>query len=174
MKFITSVALVATTLAAVASAQNVAINDPNIGATWKIGADNYVRWTGTCKALGAAAKTVKVQLMAGPSDSIHFISELGTIDCSNTTNISALKRVPDDTPTGNDYSIQFLTDPISYSYQFKIVNPNSTPAPDTVAPPAPSEQKPADQKPANGAGSLAAGSMIAAVGVVAAAMQFIL
>ncbi|KAF9117333.1 hypothetical protein BGW39_002331 [Mortierella sp. 14UC] len=173
MKFITSVAVAATTLAAVASAQNVAINDPNIGATWKIGAENYIRWTGTCKALGAAAKTVKVQLMAGPSDSIHFIADLGTIDCSNTTNISATKKVPDDTAPGNDYSIQFVTDPISYSYQFKIINPNATPNPQTVSPPA-EQQKPAEQKPISAAGSLAAGSMLAVAGVVVAAMQFVL
>ncbi|KAG0271513.1 hypothetical protein BGZ95_000662 [Linnemannia exigua] len=173
MKFITSVAVAATTLAAIATAQNVPINDPNIGVTWKIGADNYVRWTGTCKALGAAAKTVKVQLMAGPSDSIHFIAELGTIDCSNATSNSALKRVPDDTTPGNDYSIQFLTDPVSYSYQFKIVNPNAAPEPQQPAKPPVEQNKPVE-KTNSASGSLVAGSMIAAAGVAVAALQFIL
>ncbi|KAG0376981.1 hypothetical protein BGX24_006891 [Mortierella sp. AD032] len=146
MKFITSVAVAATTLAAIASAQN---------------------------ALGAAAKTVNVQLMAGPQNSIHFIADLGTIDCSNATVTNALKRIPDDTVPGTDYSIKFVTDPLSYSYQFKIINPKATPEPQQPPTP-PAEQNKPDEKVTSAAGSLVAGSMIAAAGVAVAALQFVL
>ncbi|KAF9921863.1 hypothetical protein FBU30_008083 [Linnemannia zychae] len=170
MKFITSLAVVA--LAAVVSAQNIAINDPNLGGQWKAGANNYLRWSGTCKALGPAAKNVTVSLMTGPADRIRFVAELGTIDCSDEANVSTQKMIPADQEPGK-YSLQINTNPISYSNIFDIVNPNA--APSTPAPaPQPATQTPAPAADKhNSASSLAAGSMVAAAGIAAAAFQLV-
>ncbi|KAG0286736.1 hypothetical protein BGZ96_009203 [Linnemannia gamsii] len=173
MKFITSVAVAATAIA-VASAQTIAINDPNVGSVWTAGADNYLRWSGSCKTLGPAAKTVTVSLMRGPADKISFVAKLGTIDCSSETATSSKVNILA-TQTPGNYSLEFGTNPVSYSPIFSIANPTAeTPA---TPPPAnkPETATPdQSQKGANGAGTLAAGSMVAAAGVVVAALQFIL
>ncbi|KAF9091277.1 hypothetical protein BGX29_007808 [Mortierella sp. GBA35] len=177
MKFITSLAVAATTVAAFASAQSIAINDPNVGGIWRAGQDNYMMWGGSCKSLGVAAKNVTVQLMTGPAEAIRFIAELGTLDCSSEASVNKQIKLPEDIEPGNGYSLRVLTTPPSYSNIFSVVNPKAaTPPPATAAPaPAPSTtQKPADGTKGSGAGSLAAGSMIAAAGAAVAALQFIL
>ncbi|KAG0046831.1 hypothetical protein BGZ89_005170 [Linnemannia elongata] len=170
MKFIASVAIAATAVAAV-TAQTIAINDPNVGTTWKAGADNYLRWSGSCKTLGPLSKNVTVSLMKGPADRIGFVAKLGTIDCSSETAVNAMLKIAADQTPGK-YSLEIGTNPVSYSPIFDIVNPaavvpSSAPQPETTTPAQP-------QKDTSGAGALAAGSMVAAAGLAVAALQFIL
>ncbi|KAF9149984.1 hypothetical protein BG015_008191 [Linnemannia schmuckeri] len=170
MKFITSIAIATTAVAAV-SAQTIAINDPNVGSIWKAGAENYLRWSGSCKTLGPRAKNVTVSLMKGPADRIGFVAKLGEIDCSSDNAVNAMMKVAADQAPGK-YSLEIGTNPVSYSPIFDIINPSAVaPAPasqpDT---PAPAQQ----QKDTSGAGALTAGSMVAAAGVAVAALQFIL
>lgn len=146
-------------------------SDPNAGTIWKAGADNYLRWTGSCKALGPSAKNVTVSLMKGPADRIGFVAKLGTIDCSSDSAVNAMMKIAADQTPGK-YSLEIGTNPVSYSPIFDIINPAA------VAPaPAPQPETPApaqQQKGTSGAGALAAGSMVAAAGLAVAALQFAL
>ncbi|KAF9140089.1 hypothetical protein BGX30_007029 [Mortierella sp. GBA39] len=170
MKFITSVAIAATAVAAV-SAQTLAVNDPNVGTTWKAGAENYLRWSGSCKTLGANAKNVTVSLMKGPADRIGFVAKLGTIDCSSDNAVNAMMTIAPDQAAGK-YSLEIGTSPVSYSPIFDIINPAAvTP---TSAPQSETSAPAQQQKDTSGAGALTAGSMVAAAGLAVAALQFVL
>ncbi|KAF8935913.1 hypothetical protein BGZ47_009731 [Haplosporangium gracile] len=172
MKFITSIAIAVTAVAAV-SAQTIAINDPNVGSTWKAGAENYLRWSGSCKALGPKAKNVTISLMKGPADRIGFVAKLGEIDCSSDNASNAMIKIAADQAPGK-YSLEIGTSPISYSPIFDIINPSAV-APAPAPAPQPETPAPAQQqKDTSGAGALAASSMVAAAGVAVAALQFIL
>ncbi|KAF8936501.1 hypothetical protein BGZ47_009467 [Haplosporangium gracile] len=130
MKFIA----VALALTAVASAQ-IQLSDPTQGTVWKVGVPQYVRWTGTCASMGAAGKAVTVEIINGPADNVKFIADLGTIDCTSTTNTSTMLTVPTKTNNGpfesGTYALRVNTNPIQYTTNFQINNPD-TPAPSTA------------------------------------------
>ncbi|KAG0273357.1 hypothetical protein BGZ95_010823 [Linnemannia exigua] len=175
MKFAVVAALA---LAAVASAQNLQINDPTPTTTWEAGKTGYIRWTGVCSNLGADGKTVKVDIINGPADSVHFITQLGVIDCTVASNNSIQLPVPKDVQgspleTGK-YSLRFNLGPNpQYSPAFTING--AAPAPVTPPPTGsnPSTPSPsANPKPA-AANTLVAGSALA-MAAAAAAAQLIL
>ncbi|KAG0339012.1 hypothetical protein BG004_006975 [Podila humilis] len=162
MKFIT--ASVATlVLAAVTSAQKIAINNPTISTSWEVAKPQYFSWTGNCASMGAAATKVEVQLVQGPSTAVQFVAVIASIDCSgNITNIKNA-TIPAEVPAG-DYSIRVMTMPEnSYSVGFKVTNPAAPQPPTpTTAPPPPADQNSGAQK--------VAGSLILAAGSIAAAL----
>ncbi|KAF9150269.1 hypothetical protein BG015_007923 [Linnemannia schmuckeri] len=136
MKFIA----VALALAAVASAQ-IQLSDPTEGTVWKVGVPQYVRWTGNCAAMGAAGKAVKVEIVNGPSGNVKFVADLGTIDCTSATNTSTTLTVPTKTNNGpfesGTYALRVNADPIQYTTNFIINNPEapSTAPPAVTTPP---------------------------------------
>ncbi|KAF9190355.1 hypothetical protein BGZ49_003710 [Haplosporangium sp. Z 27] len=177
MKFTTVVA--AASMAALAHAQTLGIHDPTTQTTWVSGGLGYLSWTGTCAIMGNASHAVKVQLVNGPSNAVAFVAELGTIDCSSTTNVSAYITVPG--PAENvqpgPYSIQILTLPnTSYSSAFTIAansssNPTTSAVASATSAPAAATTTATTKSSAN---SLIAGSLVAALGTAVAAVQFFL
>ncbi|KAG0199868.1 hypothetical protein BGX28_006918 [Mortierella sp. GBA30] len=170
MKFISTLA-VASTIAALASAQSIQINNPTVGSTWTVGsASNYLGWTGSCAGLGNSSTAVDVQLVNGPSTSVRFVASLGTINCSGN-NARADITVPGTIVSG-DYSLRVMTNPESYSNQFTIVNAASPAVPSATSAPAPAATSAPAGKSAGS--SLVASSLVALTGVAVAALQFAL
>ncbi|KAK3831834.1 MAG: hypothetical protein JOS17DRAFT_133190 [Linnemannia elongata] len=157
MKFIAA----ALALAAVASAQ-IQLSDPTEGTIWKVGVPQYVRWTGNCAAMGAAGKAVSVEIINGPSGNVKFVADLGTIDCTSTTNTSTSLTVPAKTNNGpfesGTYALRVNTNPIQYTTNFIINNPDAPPpsTPSSTTPPATTPST----KPSS-ANTLMAGSALA-------------
>ncbi|KAF9428363.1 hypothetical protein BGZ94_002625 [Podila epigama] len=163
MKFTT--AIIAAATIAIASAQGIQINNPTKGSKWTVGKEEYFAWTGTCANLGAAGKTTVVNLSQGPANTVQFIAKLGEIDCTGSI-ITAKLKVPD-VPSG-EYSLTVLTDPISYSPNFEIVN-SAAPAPAPPAPATPTTPTTPTEDKKSAANSLAvSGSLMAVAGVIAA------
>ncbi|KAG0353863.1 hypothetical protein BC939DRAFT_461955 [Gamsiella multidivaricata] len=173
MKFLTTAIAVAS-LAAVASAQSIQLNNPTEGTVWTTGQSGYISWTGNCASQGNASKAVDIQLVNGPSTAVRFVTDLGKLDCSGS-NQSVTVTVPTSITTGT-YSLRVLTLPQnSYSTPFQINNPSApttttaqtTTAQSTTSTPSPTA------KPSS-ANSLIAGSLAVLVGGIAAALQFAL
>ncbi|KAF9184122.1 hypothetical protein BGZ51_003560 [Haplosporangium sp. Z 767] len=171
MKFITTIAIAASTLVAATTAQRIAIYNPTVGSQWTVGKVEFLGWTGNCAGMGNDSRTVGVELVNGPAEHVSFVADLGTIDCSGAvtkadiTIGSSVKSGP--------YSIRVKTSPeVSYSNEFTITNPSSPAAPPTTSPttPAPAPEK----KPESAASSLAISSLLALTGAAAAALQFAL
>ncbi|KAK3836758.1 MAG: hypothetical protein J3R72DRAFT_200022 [Linnemannia gamsii] len=121
MKFAVVAALA---LAAVASAQNLQINDPTPSTVWTAGKTGYIRWTGVCANKGESARSIKVQLVKGPESAVQFVADLGTIDCTSAQNNSKTLPVPTEAQgspleTGK-YSLRFNLEPDQYSNAFTI------------------------------------------------------
>ncbi|KAF9120410.1 hypothetical protein BGW39_011394 [Mortierella sp. 14UC] len=168
-------AIAALALAAVASAQQIQINDPTPSTVWKAGQLGYIRWTGTCADLGAAGKAVKVDIINGPFDSVHFVVELGTIDCTNAQNNSAQLPVPKEVQgapleTGK-YALRINLPVQQYSPNFTISNGDATPSAPSGNPTAPTSNPTPNQPSA--ANTLIAGSAMALAGAAAVALQFL-
>ncbi|KAF9429854.1 hypothetical protein BGZ76_001087 [Entomortierella beljakovae] len=163
MKFTTVIA--AASLAAIATA--LPINNPQAGTTWTVGQTGYLSWSGDCTSMGNSSHAVKVQLMTGESNALEYKADLGTIDCSNST--EKYLDLPS-VPTGK-YSLQILTVPqVSYSAIFTINNPAQPPASSAPATPSPSSTPP----PTSAGSMVAAGSMTVLLGGVVAALQLLL
>ncbi|KAF9539408.1 hypothetical protein EC957_005436 [Mortierella hygrophila] len=158
MKFIAA----ALTLAAVASAQ-IQLSDPTEGTVWKVGVAQYVRWTGNCAAMGAAGKAVTVEVINGPAGNVKFIANIGTIDCTSTTNTSTSLTVPPQTNNGpfesGTYALRVNADPIQYTTNFIINNPDAPAASAGATATTPSTTEPTT-KPSS-ANALMAGSALA-------------
>ena len=169
MKFAATLAI-ASTVAALASAQTIQINNPTVGSTWTVGAaSNYLGWTGNCAGMGNSSKTVDVELVQGPENMVRFVAKLAAIDCSGS-NTRADIPVPA-TVTSGEYSIRVKTTPQeSYSNRFSIVN-GAAPAP-SASGPAPSTSP--STAPKSAASSLAISSFLGLAGVAVAALQFAL
>jgi hypothetical protein len=172
MKFIA----VALTLAAVASAQ-IQLSDPTEGTVWKVGVAQYVRWTGNCAAMGAAGKAVSVEVINGPAGNVKFIANIGTIDCTSTTNTSTTLTVPPKTNNGpfesGTYALRVNADPIQYTTNFIINNPDAPAA--SAGPAGPSATTPSTSEPTtkpSSANTLMAGSALAMAAL--AAVQLVL
>ncbi|KAF9108152.1 hypothetical protein BGX27_008445 [Mortierella sp. AM989] len=171
MKF--STVAVAASLAVIASAQKLGIGNPTLQTTWTSGKDGYISWTGSCGNLGNASHAVPVQLMNGPAGSVAYVTDLGTIDCSDPIKNSISITVPgtEKGVSSGTYSLQILTQPdISYSSTFNIKNaeapaPSAPPQQTTAPPPKATEAA---------ANALVSGSMVAFLGTAVAAVQFLL
>ncbi|KAF9910228.1 hypothetical protein EC991_006955 [Linnemannia zychae] len=166
-------AVAALALAAVASAQQIQINDPTPSTTWKAGQSGYIRWTGTCADLGASGKAVKVDIINGPFDAVHFVTELGTIDCTSAQNNSAQLIVPKEVQgspleTGK-YALRINLPSPQYSPNFTITNGDATPPPPPTSNPNPTQTP---DKP-SAANTLIAGSAMALAGAAAVALQLL-
>ncbi|KAF9556767.1 hypothetical protein EC968_007942 [Mortierella alpina] len=172
MKFTATLAI-ASTVAALASAQTIQINNPTEGSTWTVGSpDNYLGWTGNCAGMGNSSKTVDVELVAGPPNMVRFVAKLATIDCSGA---NTRTNMPLDAKTASGkYSIRVKTTPQdSYSNEFTIVNA-AVPAPGAGSPSsAPAPSTPSDV-PKSAASSLAISSFLGLAGVAVAALQLAL
>ncbi|KAI8347386.1 hypothetical protein B0O80DRAFT_465547 [Mortierella sp. GBAus27b] len=165
MKFLAAVAAVA--VAAVASAQQIQISNPTEGTVWVAGDKGYISWSGNCASAGNNSRAVDIQLVNGPSTAVRFVADLGQLDCSGTT-MSITIPVPTTVQSGT-YSLRVLTSPQpSYSTAFQIQNAAS-PAPTTTTTSAPLPTN----APASAGNSLTASVVVAAMGVAAAAIQFV-
>ncbi|KAG0244359.1 hypothetical protein B0O80DRAFT_275704 [Mortierella sp. GBAus27b] len=135
MKFITALAITATTIAGHVRADMLQINNPTAGTEWIAGVASFVGWTSNCASMGEAAKNVSVDLNTGPSEAVRYVTALGTLDCSGSSTRTDL-TVPLTIPSGT-YSIVVRTDPEwSYTNSFTIKNP-SMPSVGTPAPASP-------------------------------------
>lgn len=163
MKFIATLAIAASSVVALASADMLQVHNPTRGSVWKTDTPSYLGWTGNCASMGAAGKTVLVDLMTGPSDSLRFVTNIGTIDCTGNTGRADI-TIPKDVQSGK-YALTIRTSPdVSYTNAFDIVGA-SAPAPSPVP------EVPVD-KSANGASSLGASSLVTVLGAVAAVALF--
>jgi len=166
MKFLT--ATVALALAATATAQKIAINNPTTSTSWDVAKPQYLSWTGNCSSMGAGAKTVDIQLVNGPASAVQFVAAIGVLDCSgNATSINNA-TIPATVASGT-YSIRVMTQPDpSYSTTFTVNNPAAPATPSTTATTtgAPQTTTPAHSD----ASQVVAGSMAALAGCAVAAM----
>ncbi|KAG0375018.1 hypothetical protein BGX24_009645 [Mortierella sp. AD032] len=174
MKFAVVAALA---LAAVASAQNLQINDPTPSTVWTAGKTGYIRWTGVCTNLGRpAAENVKVQLVKGPENSVQFVADLGMINCLVAENNSITLPVPTEAQgsplESGKYSLRFVLTPDQYSNAFTInAAAPVTPPPSGSNPSTPNPSSTPD-KPTSSANTLVAGSAMALAGAVALQLLF--
>ncbi|KAG0222920.1 hypothetical protein B0O80DRAFT_504519 [Mortierella sp. GBAus27b] len=174
MKF-TTLAVVASSLVAMATADMLQINNPTQGTEWKTGSPVFVGWTGNCASMGAAGKNVTVDIVEGPSTAVRFVHTLGYLDCSSTKTREDFS-VPDAIKTGQ-YALIVRTAPQeSYTNSFLITNPAAPSAPAPAGPSnnttPPATAAPSDTK-GSGASSLAASGLLGAVAAVAAAFQLL-
>lgn len=169
MKITAAAALVAS-MAAVASADMLAISNPTKGSVWAVGDSVFLMWSGNCASMGAASKNVTVDFVQGPSGQVHFVNSLGLIDCSGS-NVRSDYTVPTLTP--GLYSIRVNTVPQpSYTNEFQINGAGGVAPPPSAAPQASATTAPSNPKPTgNAAGSLTANVMLAVAGAVAVASQ---
>ncbi|KAG0360024.1 hypothetical protein BC939DRAFT_435485 [Gamsiella multidivaricata] len=179
MKFLATVAIVASSLAAIATADMLQINNPTQGSTWTTGKSEFVGWTGNCASMGDAGKNVTVDLVTGPASAVRYVATLGTLDCSGSLTRADF-TVPDSIATGQ-YAIIVRTQPQgqeSYTNNFQINSGAVAPAPVTptttagATTAAPTATATATNKP-SGAGSLGANVMMAFAGAAAVAYQLL-
>ncbi|GJJ75288.1 hypothetical protein EMPS_07646 [Entomortierella parvispora] len=168
MKF-AAVALVASAVAAVASADMLQIYNPTAGTQWTIGESVFIGWSGNCASMGAAGKNVTVDFNQGPADAVRFAGNLGLLDCSGAS-VRQDFTVPS-TLTPGAYSIVVRTSPQpSYTNEFTILGAGGV-APST--PPTAASSAPAPTSTHNAAGSLTANIVLAAAGAVVVASQML-
>ncbi|KAG0303343.1 hypothetical protein BGZ98_006780 [Dissophora globulifera] len=177
MKFIATLAVVASSMAALVSADMLQISNPTMGSVWTTGQAEFVGWSGNCASMGAAGKNVTVDLLTGPSSAVRYVATLGTLDCTGS-NARADFTVSNSIAAGT-YSIIVRTQPTgqeSYTNQFQINNPSSAPS-TPVAPVAPvSDPAPSTNSPttkSSGASSLGANAVMAFAGAAAVAYQLL-
>ncbi|KAG0054596.1 hypothetical protein BGZ83_010893 [Gryganskiella cystojenkinii] len=182
MKSVTALISFAILASSFVSADMLQINNPTAGTIWTTDVPNFVGWTSNCALMGNDSKTVKVDLVNGPSTAVRYVATLGTLDCSGS-NTRADMTVPGTVVSGQ-YSIVVRTSPDqSYTNSFQILNPSSpaAPAPPATAPTSPSTgggaAPPSSNSPSSGTAGLAvtfgSGYMLALSGAVAVAFQFL-
>ncbi|KAF9410143.1 hypothetical protein BGZ94_001746 [Podila epigama] len=169
MKF--TIAVVASSILAVASADMLQINNPTNGTTWTTGVPNFVGWTGNCASMGNDSKAVKVDLVNGPANAVRYVATLGTLDCSGS-NARADMTVPGTVVSG-EYSIVVRTAPQqSYTNSFRINNPAApepqSPEGTTLAQSPPSQA----QGPRSGASSAYLSSAVTMLAMAAGLATF--
>ncbi|KAF9582234.1 hypothetical protein BGW38_000468 [Lunasporangiospora selenospora] len=169
MKFIATLAA-ASAAVALTSAQIIQINNPTKGTNWKIGSTVFISWTANCKSMGAAAQSVKIDLVNGPSDAVQFVEDLGFLNCSGDATRSNI-TVPAVTP--GEYSVRVMTTPTnSYSPAFNVISDGSKPSEGTNPTTQPPTPTPSGKSAAN---SLVASTAVLALGGAAlAALQLVL
>ncbi|KAG0247470.1 hypothetical protein BG011_001425, partial [Mortierella polycephala] len=159
MKFISAIVVSTAALVATVSADMLQINNPTDGTVWKTDVPNFVGWTGNCASMGNDSKSVKVDIVNGPSNAVRYVATLGTLDCSGS-NTRADMTVPSTVASGR-YSIVIRTTPQeSYTNPFEINNPAQPAAPDASSTGS-SGQSPSPSDPqAKGNGALASPSFL--------------
>lgn len=174
MKFIATVAVVTSSLAALATADMLQINNPTAGSVWGAGKSEFVGWTGNCASMGVSATNVTVDIVEGPSTAVRFVATLGHLDCS-AANTRTDFVVPSSIRSGPYALIVRTTPQASYTNSFQInsgdVAPPTTTAGSgsgtgTATPPTTSETK-------SSASSLAANGFLALAGAAAVAFQLL-
>ncbi|KAG0263726.1 hypothetical protein BG011_008239 [Mortierella polycephala] len=169
MKFITTVAVVASSMVAMATADLLQINNPTVGSVWTIGKKEFVGWSGNCASMGNAGKNVTVDLVEGPAGTVRYVATLGTLDCSGSLTRADFE-VPETIKPG-EYAIVVRTEPstqASYTNAFEIKSGQATPSsPSTSTNPTPTAA------PDNAAGSLNTNVMFVLAGAVAVAFQLL-
>ncbi|KAG0043951.1 hypothetical protein BGZ83_010817 [Gryganskiella cystojenkinii] len=118
----TSLLAAATLLSSVAQADMLMISNPTRGTTWKVGETVFLQWKGNCASMGnQAAKSVDVNLMTGPENTLRFVAKLASIDCSGTNTRKEFVIPADVVAQSGNYSLQAQTGPqLSYSPIFTI------------------------------------------------------
>lgn len=118
--------------------------------------------------MGAAGKAVRVEIVNGPSGNVKFVADIGTIDCTSTTNTSTSLTVPPKTNNGpfesGTYALRVNADPIQYTTNFIINNPEAPSAPTTPSSTTPPATQPSQPSSAN---TLMAGSALAMAALAA-------
>jgi hypothetical protein len=172
MKFIASVAIAASSLVALATADLLQINNPTQGTTWSAGENVFVGWSGNCNSMGAAATNVTVDIVTGPAAAVRYVATLGHLDCSGA-NVKTNFVVPASIETGEYALIVRTTPQPSFTNAFKINNGAVSPPPaqSSAAVPPPTSTTPADNK--SGASSLFLNGAVAIAGAVAVAFQLL-
>ncbi|KAF8926505.1 hypothetical protein EDD21DRAFT_410984 [Dissophora ornata] len=177
MKFLAAIAVAASSLVALATADMLQINNPTAGSTWTTGRSEFVGWSGNCALMGEAGKNVTVDLINGPSTAVRYVATLGQLDCSGK-NTTAYFTVPNTIASGQ-YSIIVRTQPTgqeSYTNIFQIANPSSQPAASSAAPSAATTttgNAAASTSKPSGANSLGANVIMAFAGAAAVALQLL-
>lgn len=118
----TSLLATATLLSSFAQADMLLISNPTRGTTWKVGETVFLQWKGTCASMSnPAAKSVDVNLMTGPENTLRFVAKLASIDCSGTNTRKEFIIPANVVAQSGNYSLQVQTGPqLSYSPIFTI------------------------------------------------------
>ncbi|KAF9353644.1 hypothetical protein BGX34_011456 [Mortierella sp. NVP85] len=171
MKFIASVAVAASSLVALATADLLQINNPTQGTVWNAGENVFVGWSGNCNSMGSAATNVTVDIVTGPAAAVRYVATLGHLDCSGA-NVKTNFVVPATIETGEYALIVRTTPQPSFTNSFKINNGAAPPPPaNTGAPPAPTTPAAGGDK--SGASTLFLNGAVAIAGAVAVAFQLL-
>jgi len=121
MKFLTVVAVAASSLVAMVSAcPSLQINNPTPGSVWTAGKKMTVSWSGNCKKMGEAGRNATVDLVTGPASAVRYVATLGVLNCAGKKNSTSF-NIPRGTESGSSYAIIVRTTPEpSFSYSFQI------------------------------------------------------
>jgi hypothetical protein len=124
MKFLATVTVAICSLAAMASANGLQVNNPTQGTVWTAGESVFVAWGRDCKGMGKAGRKVPVDLVTGPAHAVRYVATLGNLNCSGSSKRADF-TVPDNLETGT-YAVIIRTLPNpSYSNTFQINNPSN-------------------------------------------------
>ncbi|KAK5797272.1 hypothetical protein F5H01DRAFT_373377 [Linnemannia elongata] len=129
MKSTAILAIAASTVATVASAELLKYGAPISTTTWTAGQDATISWTNTCAGLPNTTfpVTLQVQRADGVQTPVTGVPSLGDLDCSKAGSLTV--KVPTTVPSGSLYSILVSNTPdLSYSALFTIKN-DAMPAP---------------------------------------------
>ncbi|KAK3821391.1 MAG: hypothetical protein J3Q66DRAFT_333209 [Benniella sp.] len=170
MKFIASVAVAASSLVALATADLLQINNPTQGTVWAAGESVFVGWSGNCNSMGAAATNVTVDIVTGPAAAVRYVATLGHLDCSGA-NVKTNFVVPPTIESGEYALIVRTTPQPSFTNAFRINNGAAPPPAQTTGAPPPTSTTPTDDK--SGASSLFLNGAVAIAGAVAVAFQLL-
>jgi len=119
MKFLAVVAVAASSLVAMASADLLQIKNPTQGSVWTAGKKMTVSWSGNCKNMGEAGRNVTVDLVTGPPEALRWSATLGVLNCAGKKK-SASFNIPRSSESGS-YTVIVRTAPQpSFSYSFQI------------------------------------------------------
>ncbi|KAF9904633.1 hypothetical protein EC991_002507 [Linnemannia zychae] len=193
MKSTTFLAIAASTVVSVATAELLSYGAPISTTVWTAGSDATISWSNDCSDLANTTFPVVLQIQRLNNDKIQDpvpgLAPLGTIDCSEPNSITI--KVPTTVATGSKYSVLVNRQPDpSYSALFTINNPAIPAVPGTgtnttttgpatpsgttstsgTASVKPSVTTPSTTTPTNAAGAIKAGSVaaLAVAGAVAA------
>ncbi|KAK3821389.1 MAG: hypothetical protein J3Q66DRAFT_333206 [Benniella sp.] len=123
MKFLATVTVAISSLAAVASANELQVTNPTQGTVWTAGEPVFVTWGRNCKGMGKDGRNVTVDIVTGPADALRYVATLGHINCSGSYK-PAHFTLTDTIQTGT-YALVIRTLPNpSYTNVFQINNPS--------------------------------------------------
>ncbi|KAG9063337.1 hypothetical protein KI688_004219 [Linnemannia hyalina] len=122
MKTTAILAIAASTVATVASAELLKYGAPISSTVWTAGSDATISWTNTCA--DQTTTTFPVMLQTQRADGVQIpvagLASLGDLDCAKAGSLSV--KVPTTVPSGKLYSILVTNGNQSYSALFTIEN----------------------------------------------------